>query len=274
MLCSCKLDSGFKQLISGRCDVSIADQAVLPLLTFKDGVELGSCTGTIIAEEGTLFILTASHCLDDNPDNVVIANRRLIGQCERDWIDRAKGDVSIETSAFTGQSGNFLDELSPDPLSDNDKFLGKIAESDFTLAAVPRSRFSAQDYDWISKNIALKIGYKIDATQGIVTFVGAGRNDFTSGVGIVTEASNLKVRKLDKLNTLKTTHSSAYGVIIRSGDSGGPLIHTNSNNEKFVVGVLSSSSRNTNENYFSNLAGSRYSSMRDLLDKIGCGTGY
>ena len=230
---SCKYIKDSALNISGKNRLSL-ERAVVPLILERNDDFLGHCTGTLIVEGGVLFLLTAAHCIEENP-KVYVVEERFAFESYEEWLERVnKSNKKIRVDTMVNK---FYDESFRIP--------SVIAQNDFALAMIKESDIDSSLYKSYY-NSALTIGFdeELHDLNGHVKYVGTGHSSDKGEpqFGIKREgSSNLKAEKLNNMETIKVDKKSFFSSCTKTciGDSGGPLIYTNPNTgKKSVIGVL------------------------------------
>jgi hypothetical protein len=210
------------------------------------GIPLQRCTGTMVAAK---VYLTAGHCTGIDPDFGVAPDRAEL------WF--GSGPIARGTYAFDG---------TPCKIADT----GYPCKGDFTGTPVPHSEWNGSltlpnthDIGVVQLTRAPNVGISKIAPEGyldkLATQRGQQNVNFTVvGYGVQFERPNLEVAIRERfagtnqLQSLRSHLAGGYNLILTAspgngtgggaqcfGDSGGPVFHTDGNNQVWQVAVMS-----------------------------------
>ena len=259
---SCKQNDNLSSVKVNNGRISLGRNAVVPIIGIHSR-GIVHCTGTLIKEQGVLFLLTAAHCVHRGIDNYIV-ERRDPKMSKRQWERHV---------ALNPQSRPIPIDLHSSPKYQYNDDLKLGAQNDIAIAKLDSSTFSERELKTMTE-AALEIDYttKVSDMQGRVRIIGAG--DSNRGVGVVLEGKrNLSVTKTDGAESIlvKRRFSMLPCTETCQGDSGGPLLYKNPKNKtEYVVGVLHGG-ESAQESVYANLSNERFKGrMRDLLRDISC----
>lgn len=244
------------------------NNSVVPLLTVRFDGKVGNCTGSIIKEQGFLFLLTATHCLENVQTVLIVDSRKVATETTDEWRRRVLRDKKNTTSVNVAPNKRYSKNLPP----------AKRSGYDFAMGIIDEEKTDPEVYSKYKKH-AMSIGYDVDVSpdnlKNKIRYVGAGLRSGDTELGELREGRfNIEAKGTRDSRTIVVDSCSSWlpCAKTRPGDSGSPLIYKDPDtNEKKVIGVLYGG-RTPSESLYANLGGNRFrNKIRGIIDQLSCG---